>query len=426
MEHVTPSGLVVAEQRHHRADDPRSWPPNDNIQPPPPVGTGPTTSEGYGNTHVMYPESLGAPPVQAWSGWPVEWSTPNWGDAAGGLAGMINRVSTVFGAIDLNSSILATMPPYRLRGTDVIEPTGWMVNPQPEVYSGWTEAMKQLIVSYMNGEAFVWATSRHGDGSVRTWVMLNPAWVEVEMRGQVRRFLMGGVDITDDVLHLRYTSWPGDAHGHGPLEALAQNLFGAASLERYQAGLSTRGGIPWGVLTAPGNLSEEQATLLRNRFVAARMSSMGAPAVMSGGVELTPFTISPRDMALLELRQFDEARIATLLGVPPTLLGLPTGDGSLVYQNVSSIYDFHWRAYLRPKAAMIMEAFSQWAMPEGERVELNRDEYVRPAFPERVTAWAALFGIHDEATGQRAVTIDEIRAAERLNANSVQASAAVR
>jgi len=73
-----------------------------------------------------------------------------------------------------------------------------------------------------------------------------------------------------------------------------------------------------------------------------------------------------------------------------------------------------------------MEAFSQWAMPEGERVELNRDEYVRPAFPERVTAWAALFGIHDEATGQRAVTIDEIRAAERLNANSVQASAAVR
>lgn len=418
MEHITPSGLVVTDQRHHRADDPRSWPPNDNVQPPPPVGVGPTTSEGEGNTQVMYPASVGAPPVQAWSGWPVEWSTPNWGDAAGGLAAMINRVSTVFGAIDLNASILSTMPPYRVQGAVVIDLLPWMRNPQPEVYSGWTEAMKQVVTSYFNGEVFLWCTSRYADGTVRTWVVLNPAWVEIEMSGQVRRYTMGGVDVTADVLHLRYSSWPGDPHGHGPLEALTENLFGAAALEKYQTGLSVRGGIPWGVLTAPGNLSREQAGLLRDNFVQARMSSMGAPAVMSGGVTLSPFTVTPKEMALLELRQFDEARIATLLGVPPTLLGLPTGEGSLVYQNVSSIYDFHWRAYLRPKAATIMEGITQWALVAGQRAELNRDEYVRPAFPERVTAWSQLFNIFDPETGERAATIDEIRRAERLTATA--------
>ncbi len=423
MTYVTESGLVVSDRRHHRAD-PRSWPDNANVQPPPPVGVGPTTSEGFGNDHVMYPEVLGAPPVQAWSGWPVEWSTPNWGDAAGGLAGMINRVSVVFGAIDLNASIISTMPPYRLQGGTIVDPLPWMRNPQPEVYTGWTEAMKQVVLSYFNGEAFLWATSRYNDGpggapgTVKTWVMLNPGWVEVDLEGQIRRISMGGIDITADVLHLRYTSWPGDPHGHGPLEALASSLFGAAALERYQAGLATRGGIPWGVLTAPGNLSAEQAGLLRDRFVAARLSAMGAPAVMSGGVTLAPFTISPKDMALLELRQFDEARIATLLCVPPTLLALPSGEGSLVYRNAEGIYDFHWRAYIRPKVATIMEAISQWALPSTQKVELNRDEYVRPAFSERTTAWSTLFNIHDEATGERAVTIEEIRAAERLNATA--------
>lgn len=430
MRYVTDAGLIVdADEdrtRHVRADDPRAWPPNDNIQPPPPVGAGPTTSEGFGNTNVLYPSALAAPPVQAWSGWPVEWSTPNWGDAAGGLAGIINRVSTVWGAIDLNASILSTMPPYRTQGRAVIDPLPWMRNPQPEVYTGWTEAMKQLVTSYFNGEAFIWATSRYTDGTVRTWIVLNPAWVEVTMNGQYRRYSMGGIDITPDVLHIRYSSWPGDAHGHGPLEALAYNLFGASALERYQTGLAVRGGIPWGVLTAPGNLSAEQATTLRDRFVQARMSSMGAPAVMSGGVTLSSFTISPKEMALLELRQFDEARIATLLCVPPTLLGLPTGEGSLVYQNVTSIYDFHWRAYIRPKAATIMEALSQWALPNGQKVELNRDEYVRPAFPERINAWSQLFAIFDPATGERAVTIEEIRDAERLSAIPPTTSVSVR
>jgi HK97 family phage portal protein len=415
MQYETESGLLVNDRRYLRSDDPRSWPDNGNEQPPPPVGTGPTTSEGFGNDHVMYP-AVHPPPVMPWSGWPVEWNTPNWGGGLfGGLSEIINRVSTVFGAIDLNGSILSTMPPYRVVGTTVVSSLPWMNNPQPEVYTGWTEAMKQVVMSYFAGEAFLWATSRYADNTVKTWVMLDPKWVEVEVMGQIRLYTMMGVDITSDVLHLRYTSWPGYPRGRGPLEALAYNLFGAAALERYQANLATRGGIPWGALTAPGNLSEVQATEMRDNFVRARLSAMGAPAVLSGGVTLNPFTINPKDMALLELRQFDEARISTLLSVPPMLLGLPTGDSSMTYRNAEGIYDFHWRAYLRPKAATIMEAISGWALPSTQRIELNRDEYVRPSFAERVVGYQTLFNILDPTTGERAITVDEIRAAERLN-----------
>lgn len=422
-EYVTESGLVVRDFRHARADDPRAWPPNDNGPGvnTPPSSVGPTSSEGYGNTHVMYPSATVAPtttlvsppPVMPWSGWPVEWDTPTWGSAVG-IGDIIQRVSVVFGAIDLNGSILSTMPPYRVRDGKVIDPLGWMSNPQPEVYTGWTEAMKQIVFSYFAGEVFLWATARNADNTVRNFVMLSPEWVDIEQMGQLRRYFMRDVDITEDVLHIRYASWPGHKRGHGPLEALAYTLFGAAAMERYQSSLATRGGIPWGVIVAPGNLSEPQAALMRDNFVAARLNALGAPAVMSGGVTLTPFSLNPKDMALLELRQFDEARISTLLSVPPTLLGLPSGDNSMTYRNVEGVYDFHWRAYLRPKAATIMEAISQWAMLPNERVEVNRDEYVRPAFGERVEGWSKLFAIVDPVTGERAVSVEEIRTAERL------------
>lgn len=425
-EYRTESGLVVTDRRHVRADDPRGWPPNPNVDPPPPdgPGVGPNTSEGFGNQHVMYPaesempltSAVRPPPVMPWSGWPVEWATPNWG-AGVGLQTIMKRLSIVFGCIDLNASILSTMPPYRLHGQRVVDPVTWMRNPQPEVYSGWTECMKQVFASYWSGEAFIWCTSRYYGGDVRTFVMLDPEWVEIHMEGHVRRYWLGkredgAPEITGDLLHLRYLSWPGKPHGIGPLEALALNLFGAEALEKYASDLAVRGGIPWAVLAAPGNLTSPQATDLRESYVAARARADGAPAVLSGGVTLTPLNLSPKDMALLELRQFDEARIATLLGVPPFLAGIPTGD-SMTYRNVEHVYDYHWRAFLRPKAAAVMEAISNWALVSSESIELNRDEYIRPDMGTRALAYEKLFNLVDE-DGERAITVAEIRAAERL------------
>jgi phage portal protein BeeE len=126
--------------------------------------------------------------------------------------------------------------------------------------------------------------------------------------------------------------------------------------------------------------------------------------------------MNPRDMALIELRQFGEARMSVLLGVPPMLMGLPSGDTSMTYRNAENIYDFHWRAYLRPKAAALMEAISNWTLPSTQSIELNRDDYVKPDFDKRVAGYQTMFNIYDPVTGQRAITVEEIRAAERLAA----------
>lgn len=412
MEYTTSSGLVVHDSRARAF--PRDVDPNTNDA----VGTvGPNVPAGYGDEYVMY-DAYGIPPpmVQAWAGWPVEWATPTWG-AMVGLGEITKRVSTVFGAIDIQARQLSTMPPYRTRNGEVIGPLAWMRNPQPEVYTGWIEAMRQIVFSFLGeGEVFLWATSRFPDsGRVRTFIMLNPGWMNVEIEGQLRRYFLQGVELpTADVLHIRYASWPGDARGHGPLEAAARAMFGAEALERYAANLAIRGGIPWGVLESPRRLTAQQANEMRAQYVNSRMSALGAPAVMSGGVSLRPLTFNPKDMALLELRQFEEARLSVLLGVPPFLLALPSGADSLTYQTVEGIYDYHWRSALRPLAAMLMEPLGNWAIGDPEQaVELNRDEYTRPAFADRVNAWAVLHGIQDD-DGKRAIDVAGIQKAERL------------
>jgi phage portal protein BeeE len=85
------------------------------------------------------------------------------------------------------------------------------------------------------------------------------------------------------------------------------------------------------VLEHPEQLTAAQAAELRGQWVTARLENLGAPAVLSGGVTWKPTQMNPKDMALLELLTWNDSRIAVMLGVPPFLVGLPSGGDSLTY-----------------------------------------------------------------------------------------------
>ena len=154
---------------------------------------------------------------------------------------------------------------------------------------------------------------------------------------------------------------------------------------------------------------------LKADWVAARASSIGEPAVLSGGIEWKPTQINPHDMALTDLLDKQEGRIAHLLGVPSELVGIPTSTDAMTYKNVTMWFDMHWRTGLRPKAQKVMAALSGWALPRGTQVELNRDEYVAAEPLERAQTAQILAAIVDPVTGQPALSVQEIRAAERLD-----------
>ena len=341
------------------------------------------------------------PRAAPWSGWPAEWNTPGYGHLG-------TLVDTAWMCVDLNASIMSTMPPYVTQGGRVTQAPSWMANPDPELYTSWDEFAKQLWWDYQLGEAFVICTARFADGYPARFHVIEPWLVNVEMGDDGRRrYRIGSTDPGPDLLHIRYKSTASSARGTGPLDAGASRMVAARLLQQYATRVIESGGVPYYVITHPNELSGKQVTDLQEQWWASRMNNLGMPAIMSGGITIEPLQISPEDMALVELAQYNDSRIAEMLGVPPFLVGLPSGGDSMTYSNVTALFDYHWRAGLRPKVSPVVHALSQWALPPGTDVEVNRDEYVRPDALQRAQTY-------DILTRIGALDATEVRQLERF------------
>ena len=353
------------------------------------------------------------PPIvpMPWSGWPAEWSTPYW--TMGGIQEPLSDVAWM--CIDFNASVLSTMPPYLVGAASTLS-ADWLNNPDPAVYASWEEFCKQAFWDYQAvGEVFILTTARYSTGWPARFHVVPPWMVTIDIIDGLRAYQIGGDDVTPDLLHVRYQSQVGYAHGIGPLEVGNYRVIAASMLAQYGMKLAEGGGIPAGVLNHPEALSATQAAELQAQWVNARVSTIGEPAVLSGGVTWQQTQINPNDMALTSLLDREEGRIAQLLGVPNELVGIPSGTDPMTYKNVTMWYDLHWRRGLKPKAQTMMSALSDWALPRGTRVELNRDDYVAPEPLERAQTAQILNSIIDPATGQSALTVAEIRATLRLD-----------
>jgi HK97 family phage portal protein len=399
-----------AEQRSLRPKSTAAEIPNGNPPGVPPATVGePDYTPGDPHGVEIIDETAGVPPrgptiftASPWSGWPAEWSTPI-------LNGNLEQlVDTAWMCLDLNASVIATMPPYVLRADGLTQAPSWMQNPDPDRYTSWAEFAKQLWWDYQMGEAFIVCTARYADGWPARFHVLEPWLVDVEIGTDGRRrYRIGSLDPGDDLLHIRYKSTTSQARGVGPLDAGRQRMVAAGMLQRYAGRVVESGGVPYYVIKHPDELTAKQIQDLQAQWWQSRMNNLGMPAVLSGGVDLETMQVNPEDMALLDLSKHTESRIAVLLGVPPFLVGLPTGADSMVYSTTTALFDYHWRAGLKPKVEPVVAALSHWALPRGTDIELNRDEYVRPGPYERAQTWKILTDIG-------AVTAEEVRYLERF------------
>ena len=333
-------------------------------------------------------ESRALPTVSptAWSGWPAEWSTPNFGTQTG----LSRLVDTAWACLDLNSRVLSTMPVYRLRSGEIVSPRSWMANPDPAIYSSWQEFAKQLFWDYLMGEAFVLPMAWAADGYPLKFRVVPPWLVNVELRDGSRSYNIGQIDYTGEILHIRYQSNTSDARGHGPLEMAGARMTAIGLLQRYANKIAETGGTPMYWMEIGRPLRQAEAEELLNRWVESRARRAGEPALVSGGAKLSQASsMSAKDLTLLELQQFNSGQLAILLGVPPFLVGLPN-PGGMTYSNVTDLLSFHDRSSLRPAASSVMSALSWWALPTGQTVELNRDEYSRPGIKELAESYKTL------------------------------------
>lgn len=366
---------------------------------------------GFGATHVLYDAANPPLQAQAWAGWPVGWTPPS----APGVPWRVGSSDVVFAAIGLNSQAVADMPPVVTKGGKRREPQpAWVSNPSPQIYSGWSEFVRQIVTAYYAvGEALVIRTSTGADGYPLSFMMVEPWLVDIELVDGRRRYSINGSDVTSEICHIRYASWPGDARGHGPLEVAGDRISAVAALMAYGTNIAQQGGIPWGILKSKYALTAEQTNELKSQWVTSARSRMGAPAILGADLDLTLAQTTPKDMTLSELQKFAEARIAVLLGVPPYLLSLPMAD-SMTYSNVNMLFTYWYRAYLKPTKDYICQALSGFALPRGTELELSESAFVQPEPLERAQYYE--IGLRDGW-----LSVPEIRAAERLSPDGLSA-----
>lgn len=344
---------------------------------------------------------------------PKDWDTPNWQIDVG-----INKlVDIAWQCLDLNSNIVSAMPVYETRGDVIIPPEPWMTNPDPNIYTSWNEFMKQLFWDYQMGEAFILPMATSGGYPSRFRVI--PPWMmNVEMVNGIREYKLGSLDVTNEILHLRYTSTTASARGVGPLEVAGARQTQIKLLERYVTSLAETGGVPLYWIGVERRLQKGEANDLLESWRETRSKNVGQPAILGSNAKLNQArTMDAKEMGLLEISQFSESRIAGLLGVPPFLVGLAGASGSLTYSNIADLFDYHDRSSLRPKTRAIMEALSLWSLPGSRSAEVNRDDYTRLPFDQRVQAYATLID-------KKILTPEEVRIMERFLGSSTNAAAA--
>lgn len=423
----------VYPARYQRSLNPRDVTPNENGAGPnePPISVGPTSSTNAEGNFVL--------DASAWSGWPgpgsiglsEQWGTPplepfsELGGPSGGEwsgfgygrqtpGGYIRRVSTVMTCVDLNTRQLASFPVYGVRDRRPVELPSWSTNPEPELYPDWSAFMKAAGASYyLAGEVILFATGRFGNRLPARFVALDPGQVYRDPEGT---WYLGtsdaGVELDSrDICWIPYQLLPGVKYrrGIGPLMWAARHVCSAVELDGYAQAIARYG--VWAVLKHPDELTSTQAGALQSQWMTARYSALGAPAVLSGGIEFETLTMSPQDMALLDLKFFDLEMIAAAMGVPSVLVNLPQNNG-LNYSSTLMLADWHWRATLRAHADSWSGAMSAWLLEAGTDIEFDPDRYVQPSLEERARAYQTLHAI-EEPDGKRAITIDEIRFRER-------------
>lgn len=397
--------------------DPPPIDPNGNDPASVPPGTVGPPSARPGDPNGVTIEASG--PLQsmprviasAWSGWPADWWPPYWNGGGGGDQQLSD---TAWMCVDLNASVLATMPPY-LVGAAVSLDCAWLQNPDPDTYASWEEFCKQAFWDFQLGECFVLSTARYATGWPARFHCV-PGWaVQVELVDGIRRYEIGDQDVTDDMLHIRYKSSVDRARGIGPFDTPAgQSVLQADRyLTAYAQGFIGAGGVPTSILSTDAPLSQVQSDQIKADWIAARQAQLGAPAVLSGGVSWQATQLSPHELALVELSDRTQSRVAQMLGVPAPIVGIPVSDPQ-TYRNVKNFFDFHWRMGLRPKAQTVMSALSAWLLPRGTSVELNRDSYIEPEPLERAQVAQIYSSIRDSPTGPPVLSVDEIRTIERM------------
>lgn len=138
-----------------------------------------------------------------------------------------------------------------------------------------------------------------------------------------------------DMFHIKNFHLTRDGLMGQGLAAYASEALGISlGADQMASGLFANAGIPSGVLSHPGTMSDEAYKKLKESWQSNQTGRKAASvAILEEGVKWEPLNMDPQVLQFLESRKFGVIEIARFLGLPPTKL---FDTGATTYNNVEN------------------------------------------------------------------------------------------
>ena len=233
------------------------------------------------------------------------------------------------------------------------------------------------------GDGFIYVPSRDITGAPKPplWV-LHPDDVKV-VDG---RYHVADVRLDPgEIIHLRGEQPIVNGRGTGVLTRFAGELGVAKSLGGY-IGSAFAAGVPAGYLkTTQPNVTQEQADNLKQRWM-TQHGGRRSIAVLNATTEFHPLTWSPVDTDAMDFARLTLTQVALMFGLPPGMLGGPTGDSLTYSTNETRMLELY-ELTLLPWIARI-EAVLAAQLPAGTKARVEVDGLLRADTKTRYETYA--------------------------------------
>jgi len=181
--------------------------------------------------------------------------------------------------------------------------------------------------------------------------------------------------------------------------------------------------LPVGVLQDLGpGMDDDEIDATLSRWEQARRTR--TTAYLGSSFKYDAATaLDPTKLQLIEARQQSAVECARLLNLPAQYVSAPMGAGNITYQNVESMRRELIDVACGPWIAGIEQRLSMNDVtPRGQQLRFDIDAFTRSTSNDRWSSYATAFNIMDPATGERALTIAEIRDREQFTPPGAQAA----
>ena len=306
-------------------------------------------------------------------------------------------LNVVYAAVRIIADSIATLPMdtfIRLNGErKAYRPRpAWVDAPDPDPAVNRSDHYQQVLVSLMiAGNYYGRKLTDPQTGELLAITALDPLRVTPRRnpRGYVE-FVVDGSTVldSDQVVHITELRKPGAIKGTSRVDELKELLGISKALDTFAAAYFSSGTLTSGIVNVPGDMTEEQATTLKDQFEKNSRGLRNAhrPNVLSGGATYSKIGADAEQSQMQQSREFAVVEVARAFKIPPSKLGVNTA-GTRAYASVEQDAIDFVTTTLRPYVFKIEEAYSR-LLPDRAFLRFNMEGLLRGDIASRYNAYS--------------------------------------